>query len=77
MADQRMTITDVADKLGVTPKTVARWEKAGKIGKPKRDWRGWRTYNIEDFQKIEKFKETIFIEDGQADKTGDYATARV
>ncbi len=76
MSKQKMTITDVTDKLGVTAKTVARWEKTGKIGKPKRDWRGWHTYNAEDFKKIEQFKETIFIEDGQTEEKGTYATAR-
>jgi DNA-binding transcriptional MerR regulator len=59
---KRMTITDVAEKLGVTPKTIARWEKAGKVPRPKRDWRGWRTYDLDDFRKIELFKETIIIE---------------
>jgi DNA-binding transcriptional MerR regulator len=57
-----MTITDVAEKLGVTPKTIARWEKSGKVSKPKRDWRGWRTYDQDDYKKIEEFKEMIIIE---------------
>ena len=35
----RFTITEVAEKLGVSSKTLARWEKVGKIRKPKRDWR--------------------------------------
>jgi DNA-binding transcriptional MerR regulator len=67
MANKRMTITDVAEKLGVTPKTIARWEKAGKVSRPKRDWRGWRTYDLEDFRKIEQFKETIIIEAEEKD----------
>jgi DNA-binding transcriptional MerR regulator len=56
----RMTITDVAERIGVTPKTIVRWEKAGKITASKRDWRGWRVYEKEDFRKIRDFKESIF-----------------
>jgi DNA-binding transcriptional MerR regulator len=56
-----MTITDIAARIGVTPKTIIRWEKAGKVGRPKRDWRGWRVYEKGDFITLKKFKETIFI----------------
>lgn len=59
--NQRMTITDIAEKLGVTPKTIMRWEKAGKVAKSKRDWRGWRTYDLSDLKKIKQFKETIVV----------------
>jgi DNA-binding transcriptional MerR regulator len=61
-----MTITDVADRIGVTPKTIVRWEKSGKVQHPKRDWRGWRIYDKQDFKKLKDFKETIifFEEDG-------------
>jgi len=55
----RMTITDVADRLGVTTKTIIRWEKAGKVKRAKRDWRGWRVYEKEDLKKLKEFKETI------------------
>ncbi len=48
-----MTITEVAEKIGVTPKTIIRWEKASKIQKSKRDWRGWRVYNSDDVRKLE------------------------
>ena len=70
---KRMTITDVAQKLGVTPKTIARWEKAGKVSKPKRDWRGWRTYDLEDFKKIELFKETIIVESEEQNANSEFA----
>ncbi len=56
----RFTITEVAEKLGVSPKTVARWEKVGKIRKPKRDWRGWRVYDESDVSQIKEFHEAIF-----------------
>ena len=68
MNDGRMTITDVADRIGVTPKTIMRWEKAGKVNRPKRDWRGWRVYDKGDLIKLKDFKDTIIYEedgDGQ------------
>ena len=57
---KRMTITEVADLIGISPKTLARWEKVGKIKKPKRDWRGWRVYDETDFLHIKEFHETVF-----------------
>ncbi len=59
MGNGRMTITEVAERLGVTTKTIVRWEKAGKVHHAKRDWRGWRAYDKEDFKKLKDFKETI------------------
>lgn len=63
MNDGRMTITDVADRVGVTTKTIIRWEKSGKVNRPKRDWRGWRVYDKNDFKRIKEFKETIIYEE--------------
>jgi DNA-binding transcriptional MerR regulator len=57
--DGRMTITDVAERIGVTPKTIVRWEKTGKVTRPKRDWRGWRVYDKQDLKLLKSFKETI------------------
>ena len=57
---KRMTITEVADLVGISPKTIARWEKVGKIKKPKRDWRGWRVYDETDLSNIKEFHETVF-----------------
>ena len=57
---KRMTITEVAQELGVSPKTLARWEKFGKIRKPKRDWRGWRVYDESDLSQIREFHEALF-----------------
>ena len=57
---KRLTITEVADLVGISPKTLARWEKVGKIKKPKRDWRGWRVYEESDVLQIKEFHETIF-----------------
>lgn len=66
MNDGRMTITDVAGRIKVTPKTIIRWEKAGKVNRPKRDWRGWRVYDKNDLKRLKEFKETIiyYEEDG-------------
>mgnify|MGYP001767796245 CR=1 FL=1 len=59
MNNGRMTITDVAEKIKVTPKTIIRWEKLGKVARPKRDWRGWRIYDKNDLKRLRDFKETI------------------
>ena len=63
MNDGRMTITDVAGRIGVTAKTIMRWEKAGKVNRPKRDWRGWRVYDKGDLRRLKDFKETIIYEE--------------
>lgn len=57
---KRLTITEVADLVGISPKTIARWEKVGKIRKSKRDWRGWRVYDETDVHHIKIFHETVF-----------------
>lgn len=57
--DKRLTITEVADMVGISPKTLARWEKSGKIRKPKRDWRGWRVYEETDISEIRRFHEIL------------------
>jgi len=60
MANGRMTITEVAKLVGVTPKTITRWEKSGKVRRSKRDWRGWRIYEEDDFLNIKEFHETLY-----------------
>lgn len=56
----RYTITEVADKIGVTTKTIIRWEKAGKIKRPKRDWKGWRVYLQEDLDALERLVNSVY-----------------
>ena len=56
----RMTITEIAEKIGVTPKTIMRWEKAGKIRKPKRDWKGWRFYEEVDLADMRRIVSTVY-----------------
>ena len=58
--NQRFTITEVAQLVGVSAKTIARWERVGKVKKPKRDWRGWRVYDESDISHIREFHETVF-----------------
>lgn len=77
MESERMTITQVAEMIHVTPKTITRWEKFGKVKKPKRDWRGWRTYDMDDFKKIQQFKEMIVVEEENSEEKGQYAKTSV
>lgn len=56
----RYTITEVADRIGVTTKTIIRWEKAGKIKRPKRDWKGWRVYQQEDIEALERLVNSVY-----------------
>lgn len=60
MSDIRLSITDVAQQLGVTTKTITRWEKAGKVKRAKRDWRGWRVYSPEEVEQMKSFVETVY-----------------
>lgn len=64
MGNGNMTITDVAERIGVTTKTIIRWEKSGKINRSKRDWRGWRVYDKGDLKKLRDFKETVVYDGG-------------
>jgi len=60
MLSERLTITEVAKQLGITPKTITRWEKAGKIKQAKRDWRGWRVYSEEELSEMKSFVQTVY-----------------
>ena len=60
MNNNYMTITEVAERIGVASKTIIRWEKAGKIRKSKRDYRGWRMYSQEDMRAMEKMVNTVY-----------------
>jgi len=41
----KLSRAQVAQMLHITPKTLAAWEKSGRIPQPERDWRGWRLYD--------------------------------
>ena len=58
--DERLSITAVAEKLGVSTKTITRWERAGKVKRAKRDWRGWRVYSPEEVEEMKGFVETVY-----------------
>ena len=55
----RLTITEAARLVGVSPKTLLRWEKAGKTPKAKRDWRGWRVYEEDDVDQLQAFHDQL------------------
>lgn len=57
---KRLTITEVAEIIGISAKTIMRWEKNGRIKKPKRDWRGWRVYDQQDVEVIRSFHDAVF-----------------
>ncbi len=60
MLDGWLSVTEVAKKLGVSSKTITRWEKAGKIKRAKRDWRGWRVYSPDELEEMRSFVETVY-----------------
>lgn len=60
MLEGWLSITEVATQLGVSPKTIMRWEKAGKVKKAKRDWRGWRIYSEDDVALMKNLLETVY-----------------
>lgn len=41
----KLSRAQVAQMLHITPKTLAVWEKNGRLPAPERDWRGWRWYD--------------------------------
>lgn len=58
--DSRLTITEIAEKVGVSTKTIIRWEKAGKIRRAKRDWKGWRVYLADDLEEIRRLVTSVY-----------------
>ena len=60
MSGDRLSITEVAKQLGVTTKTITRWEKAGKIRQAKRDWKGWRVYSNDELEQMKGFVEAVY-----------------
>ena len=51
---QYMTATKAARLVGVSPKTLYRWEERGLIPFARRDWKGWRLYTSSDIRRIMK-----------------------
>lgn len=50
-----MTRTEVCRLLGVAPKSLYLWERAGKVTAPPRDRRGWRRYSDADVKALRSF----------------------
>ena len=50
-----MTRTEVCQLLGVAPKSLYLWERAGKVRPPRRDGRGWRRYSQADVAALREF----------------------
>jgi molybdopterin-binding protein len=48
----KLSRAQVAQMLQITPKTLAVWEKRGRIPPPERDWRGWRVYDEAAVSKV-------------------------
>ncbi len=59
--DTKMTVTEVARKIGVVPKTIIRWEKSEKIMRAKRDWRGWRVYTLRELKELKDFHDSLYL----------------
>ncbi|MFH1771738.1 MAG: MerR family transcriptional regulator [Candidatus Omnitrophota bacterium] len=59
-ADKKMTITEVAEEIGVVPKTIQRWEKSGKVKRAKRDWRNWRIYTYKEVEQLKYFRNNVY-----------------
>ncbi len=56
----KLTITQVAQRLGVASKTIMRWERSKKVAPSKRDWRGWRVYDEVDIERLRVFYEATY-----------------
>ena len=50
-----LTRTEVCRLLGVSPKSLYLWERAGHIPAPRRDRRNWRVYSPKDIASIRRY----------------------
>lgn len=55
----RLTITEAASMLGISPRTIVRWENKGKVKKARRDWRGWRVYDENELDSLKHYHDII------------------
>lgn len=51
----RYHISEVAEQVGVHPRTIKRWIKEGKVEEVDRDRRGWRLFTEEDIKRIREY----------------------
>ncbi len=54
-----MSITEAAERVGVSIRTILRWEAAGKVVKAKRNSIGWRVYDLDDVEELITFHDTV------------------
>lgn len=54
MPGPSLTRTQVCQLLGVSPKSLYLWERAGRIAPPRRDRRGWRTYGPREVASLRR-----------------------
>ncbi len=47
-----LSITEAAKIVGVSARTIERWEETRKVKKAKRDYRGYRVYDQNDLEKL-------------------------
>ena len=56
----RVTISEAAERVGVSTKTIIRWEKSRRIPRAKRDWRGWRVFTEQQVSDMIRFHEQLY-----------------
>ncbi len=49
---EMMTITEAAEIVGVSAKTIQKWEEIGMVTKAKRDKKGRKDYGTNDMAKL-------------------------
>jgi len=49
-------LNEVSEKVGVSKRTIIRWEKRGWIKPAPRDYKGWRVYDEALLSEITQFK---------------------
>ena len=54
-----ISITEAAERVGVSVRTITRWEAAGKVAKAKRNYIGWRVYDHDDVEELITFHDTV------------------
>ncbi len=54
-----MSIAEAAERVGVSTRTIMRWEVAGKVAKAKRDYRRWRVYDHDDVEGLITFHDKV------------------
>jgi DNA-binding transcriptional MerR regulator len=57
--NKTVLIAEAAESVGVSRRTIVRWEAAGKVAKAKRDYKGWRVYDHDDVEKLIAFHDKL------------------